>query len=192
MRGAVILSRTPMTLGKAFYPDRYYFLVTALVQLARAVLVLSIIVARVVIRPVRALAERKTSAIADGRDQLDGKPLPRARLLEISALRGPRIYPEWGISLQERAQAIRAFAANVSHEFKTPLTSLAATVELLQDRLATMEPAQRTRFLDILAADVVRLNLLVDRLLRARACGRGAAGHAGGRLRGGRERDRAP
>lgn len=70
-----------------------------------------------------------------------------------------------GIALQQRADTVRVLAANVSHEFKTPLTSLRGTVELLRDHLDTMDAEQRRRFLDILLADAARLGQLVERLL---------------------------
>ena len=67
--------------------------------------------------------------------------------------------------LERRADYIRTFASNVSHEFKTPLTSLRGTTELLRDHLSRMSPEERDRFLDILEKDTERLNRLVGRLL---------------------------
>ncbi len=157
--GAVVLSRTPMTFGKAFYQDRYYLLVTAIALLV-AVLLVSLLAASWVVRPVRALAEQAL-AVADGR--ATEARLDRPVTYEVQAL--SEAVTRMGTALQQRAEAIRAFAANVSHEFKTPLTSLQGSIELLQDQLPAMDAAQRGRFLEILAADTRRLELLVDRLL---------------------------
>ena len=157
--GAVVLSRTPMTFGKAFYQDRYYLLVTAIALLV-AVLLVSLLAASWVVRPVRALAEQAL-AVADGR--ASEARLDRPVTYEVQALSDA--VTRMGTALQQRAEAIRAFAANVSHEFKTPLTSLQGSIELLQDQLPAMDAAQRARFLEILAADTRRLELLVDRLL---------------------------
>ena len=66
--------------------------------------------------------------------------------------------------LQERLGYISEFAGNVSHEFKTPITTLRGTVELLRDD-NDMEPAQRERFLANALADLERLERLVSGLL---------------------------
>jgi signal transduction histidine kinase len=67
--------------------------------------------------------------------------------------------------LQERLAYISEFAGNVSHEFKTPVSSLRGTVELLRDD-DDMPPAQRALFLDNALSDLDRLSRLVGGLLR--------------------------
>ena len=68
-------------------------------------------------------------------------------------------------TLETRSAYIREFAANVSHEFKTPLTSIQGAVELLRDHAASMDEDRRARFLDNIAKDSDRLARLVTRLL---------------------------
>lgn len=58
----------------------------------------------------------------------------------------------------------REFVANVSHEFKTPLTSISGFVETLQGG-AQDDPEVRSKFLDIIAIESSRLNRLIDDLL---------------------------
>ncbi len=55
-------------------------------------------------------------------------------------------------------------AANVSHEFKTPLASIRGAAELLRDGAAD-EPVARERFLSNILSDVERMGRLVTRLL---------------------------
>jgi two-component system phosphate regulon sensor histidine kinase PhoR len=58
----------------------------------------------------------------------------------------------------------RDFVANVSHELKTPITSIQGFVEALQeDGLA--DPEQARRHLDIIAKHSQRLNAIIDDLL---------------------------
>jgi signal transduction histidine kinase len=157
--GAVVLSRTPMTLGKAFYQDRYTLLVTALVLLAVISLV-ALLAAAFVARPVRALIAQ-TRAIGEGASAV--APIAHPGTREIAQL--SEAFARMAKLLDQRGQYIRAFAASVSHEFKTPLAAIRGTVELLREHLGSMDDAQRQRFLDNLDADAARLDRLVRRLL---------------------------
>jgi two-component system phosphate regulon sensor histidine kinase PhoR len=56
------------------------------------------------------------------------------------------------------------FVANVSHELKTPITSIKGFVETLQEG-ALSEPREAARFLDIIARHADRLNAIIDDLL---------------------------
>lgn len=58
----------------------------------------------------------------------------------------------------------RDFVANVSHELKTPITSIKGFVETLQDG-AIKNPEETKRFLQIVSKHANRLNAIVDDLL---------------------------
>jgi two-component system phosphate regulon sensor histidine kinase PhoR len=58
----------------------------------------------------------------------------------------------------------RDFVANVSHEIRTPITSIKGFVETLQEG-AINEPEEAKRFLDIVAKQANRLNSIIDDLL---------------------------
>ena len=58
----------------------------------------------------------------------------------------------------------RDFVANVSHELKTPVTSIKGFVETLEEG-AVDEPEEARRFLDIIGKQADRLGALVDDLL---------------------------
>ena len=58
----------------------------------------------------------------------------------------------------------RDFVANVSHELKTPLTSIKGFVETLQDG-ALEQPDEARRFLDIISRQVGRLQAVLNDLL---------------------------
>ncbi|MGI6730630.1 MAG: sensor histidine kinase [Anaerovoracaceae bacterium] len=71
------------------------------------------------------------------------------------------------ITMEEnkKAENIRKeFVANVTHELKTPLTSIAGFVETLQEGAAE-NPEVRRRFLDIVAIEAARLRRLIEDLL---------------------------
>lgn len=65
--------------------------------------------------------------------------------------------------LTDRAEYIANFAAAVSHELKSPITSIRGAVELLDD--GAMSDAQRRRFLGNIDAAARRMERLVVRLL---------------------------
>ena len=69
------------------------------------------------------------------------------------------------VSRLKRLENVRTdFVANVSHELKTPITSVIGFVETLRED-AFDDPAQARRFLDIIADHAQRLNLIIDDLL---------------------------
>ena len=65
----------------------------------------------------------------------------------------------------KKAEQIRKdFVANVTHELKTPLTSISGFVETLQDGAAE-NPEVRNKFLDIIAIEAARLKRLIEDIL---------------------------
>lgn len=64
-----------------------------------------------------------------------------------------------------RSEKIRSeFVANVSHELKTPLTSIQGFLETLQEGAAE-DPEVRNKFLDIMSIETARLKRLIEDLL---------------------------
>jgi two-component system phosphate regulon sensor histidine kinase PhoR len=61
-------------------------------------------------------------------------------------------------------QMRKEFVANVSHELKTPLTSISGFIETLQAG-ASEDPEIRTKFIDIIAIETARLKRLIEDLL---------------------------
>lgn len=59
----------------------------------------------------------------------------------------------------------RDFAANVSHELKTPLTSIQGFVETLKSKDEDISPEVRKRFLDIIENESRRLTILINDIL---------------------------
>lgn len=65
----------------------------------------------------------------------------------------------------QKAELIRKeFVANVSHELKTPLTSISGFIETLQQGAAE-DPEIRTKFIDIIAIETSRLKRMIEDLL---------------------------
>jgi signal transduction histidine kinase len=158
--GAVVASRTPLDITKALYLNRGAILVGAAAILA-VVVAVSILTSLTIARPTRVLIEQAGRVARGERASVAGiGPLGTAEMASLSeAIAG------MAATLQDRADYIRAFASHVSHEFKTPLTTIQGTVELLEDHLDTMTPDERRRFLAIAREASERLEHLVHRLL---------------------------
>ncbi len=59
------------------------------------------------------------------------------------------------------------FLANVTHEFRTPLSAVAASVELLRDQAEMLPPDELRQLLNSLHLGIVGLQTLVDNLLES-------------------------
>ncbi|MBE0534287.1 MAG: PAS domain-containing protein [Phycisphaerae bacterium] len=67
-------------------------------------------------------------------------------------------------SVRRLEEVRRDFVANVSHELKTPVTSIKGFIETLLDG-AMEDPGDRRRFLEIIARQANRLDSIIDDLL---------------------------
>lgn len=114
---------------------------------------------RAVSRPVRELAAR-AERITHGDEAAIG-PLQRHGTRELATLSDA--FMRMAASLSARSAYIRTFSRHVSHELKSPLTSIRGAAELLRDS-ETMSAAERARFLENIIADSERMSHLLDRL----------------------------
>jgi signal transduction histidine kinase len=159
--GAVVLSRTPLDILKALYLVRVRLLQGAAGVLL-VVLLVTIVTSFTINRPLEALT-RRAESISRGATALPAAPPRGPATLEVARLSSA--IDGMARTLEERASYIRTFASHVSHEFKTPITAIRGTVELLRDHLEEMSPSERERFLGNLEQASGRLELLVRRLL---------------------------
>ena len=77
-------------------------------------------------------------------------------------------------ALEERIKRDARFASDVSHELRSPLTTVQATVELLEASRASLPPDGR-RALDLLSAEIRRFSDMVQDLLEISRFDAGAA-----------------
>ena len=157
--GAVVLSRTPMSLKQSLYGIRAYLALGALVLVALTTF-LGLLTSRTISRPMAELigqTERVARGERGAAAPLTSPGTHEVRLVSDAVARMAR-------TLEQRADYIRTFASGVSHEFKTPLTAIRGAVELLRDHADEMTAEERNRFLGNLEADAARLDRLVTRL----------------------------
>lgn len=65
----------------------------------------------------------------------------------------------------EKHEFIQQFIASVSHEFRTPLASLSASLEIFSDELDHLSRAEMRELLNSFRLSVTGLNTLIDNLL---------------------------
>jgi signal transduction histidine kinase len=158
--GVVLLSRTPRTLADTLYGKRWHLAALALLLLG-SVGCLAALGAFAISRPLRAVTDQAKRTAEGERGAISPVVGPTVReVAELSQALG-----RMARTLEDRADYIRSFAAHVSHEFKTPLTTIRGTVELLREHLDTMSAQDRARFLGNLESEADRLTRLVSRLL---------------------------
>ncbi len=157
VQGIVYVTRSTTPVLVSMHRLRRSLLKVLAVALTITCLV-SLFLAATISRPLSRLT-RTAQRIARGDRRVS---LRLSRRDEIGQL--ARAYDALVQQLDARAQYISEFAANISHEFKTPLTSIRGAAELLSDG-ADDDPAVRQRFLSNIQKDVARLDRLVSRIL---------------------------
>ncbi len=155
--GAVYVTRTTYPVLVSLYRVRNGLERVALGSLAIA-LTVALFLAFTISRPLRKLTEA-ARRIAAGERGVALKLSGRDEVAELA-----RGFDHMARELDRRLGYISELAANVSHEFKTPIASIRGAAELLRDGAAD-DPAARTRFLDNILGDTDRLSALVTRLL---------------------------
>ena len=157
--GVVYVSRTPSNIVRYLYAERRNLMWAGL-SVAVATLLIGTVFWRFIARPLRDLIDQ-TGEIAQGDTEA---------LVELNHY-GTRELAQLGDSflgmagaLTERQEALKTFTAHVTHELKSPLTSVQGAAELLLDADADMDAADRLRFLENIAKDTKRMDQLLHRL----------------------------
>lgn len=132
-------------------------LVTVAVVLGTAVL--GYLLWRLILGPVRVLTER-AEALGRGDHTSLTEPLHHYGTREMGEL-GGRVL-DMARQLQSREATIRSFTDHVTHELKTPLTSIRAAVELLED--AEGMGAEDRRLVGTVSAAARRMDRLLAEL----------------------------
>jgi signal transduction histidine kinase len=159
--GVVYASRTPSSVFKHLYEQRAK-VALAILSMIVPTLLIGLVFHRTITKPMRELIER-TNLIGKGdRDAL--RPLRRHGTSEFALL--SQSFLEMARRLNARSSFISTFATHVSHELKSPLTSIQGAAELLRDDVDApdMDDDDRRKFLDNIIADADRLAKISGRL----------------------------
>jgi two-component system sensor histidine kinase ChvG len=157
VRGAVYVTRSTSPVLFELHRIRSGLITVMGVAVGFSVL-LTLILALTISRPLERLS-RAARGIAAGEQ---GVTIPVGGGGEIGEL--SHSFAEMTQKLEARQRYITEFAADVAHEFKSPLTSIRGAAELLAEGAAD-DPEARRRFLRNIELDAARLDRLVSRLL---------------------------
>ncbi len=158
--GAVVLSRTPPTVWQQVVTNREQGAAYAVAFFA-IVIVIGILLGLAIERPISKLANRAIK-------------VANRETTELEELEHPITYEADQLSqavsllakkLLARENHLHQFIAELSHELKSPVTSLQGAIELLVEHADDMTAEQRARFLSNLTDDGNRLEALVHRAL---------------------------
>jgi two-component system sensor histidine kinase ChvG len=116
---------------------------------------LSLFLARTIVRPLRRLA-LAAHRVRLGRSREVKVPRLPSRSDEIGLL--ARAVADMSQSLRHRMDNIEAFAADVTHELKNPLASLRSAIDSME---RVEDPALKAKLLAVARDDVVRLDRLI-------------------------------
>lgn len=157
--GVIYSSHRPQSLVQSMALPFAPFILAFCFILA-ATMVIAFIFARAITGPIHELAAR-TKLIGRG-ERAAIAPLRQHGSREMEML--SQSFLHMADQLFQRTDYISNFARHVSHELKTPLTSMSGAVELMQENLDTMSEAQKQAFLKNIGEDTQRLSLLLERL----------------------------
>lgn len=158
--GVVYLSRTPQNILKHLHAEKNKVILAGAVIIG-ITLFLTLFTTYMVSRPINCLIKR-TQQVSSGETAIM-EPLNRPATKEVEQL--GESFAAMTRTLHERSEYIRNFATHVSHEFKTPLTSIQGASELLLEHIDDMASNERQKFLSNIMEDTERLKHLVNRLL---------------------------
>ncbi|MFH0174179.1 sensor histidine kinase [Streptomyces cacaoi] len=175
LTGLQVFLTVPQTTEQAYVDALVTAVERAAVPALALAVLLALLAARGVLRPVRAL-RHATRSIAEGRLDtrlaVDGSD----ELAELS-----HTFNETAAALEESVAELRGmeararrFAADVSHELRTPLAAMSAVTDVLDEDAAGLDPDTATA-VRLISEETVKLARLVDDLMEISRFDAGAA-----------------
>ena len=153
--GTVYLSRTPSNLNKYLFQQRNTFS-WLFASVALSALLMGMFLWRFLTRPLSALSAQAAD-IAHG---IDRDKLPNYGASEIASL-GQSIM-DMGVSLRRQSAALETYTKHATHELKSPVTSIMAAAELLEN--PDVKDARRLTLAATIKSDAARMDNLLQRM----------------------------
>ncbi|KJC40758.1 histidine kinase [Bradyrhizobium sp. LTSP885] len=161
--GVIYTSRTPSNIFEHLYQERGKFLLAGLAVML-ATIAIGLVFSRTITRPMRELVDR---AVRIGRgDRNAFQPLQHYGTREFAQLSDS--FLDMARQMLRRSDYIASFSAHLTHELKSPLTSIKGAAELLLDSLQsksdTLTRTEQKNFVSNILGDAERLDAMSHRL----------------------------
>jgi two-component system, OmpR family, sensor histidine kinase CreC len=161
--GVIYISRTPNNIFQHFYQERVKFIFAALAVVLSTILI-GFVFSRTVTLPMYELIGRAERIRRGDRDAF--RPLRHYGTREFALL--SQSFLDMAGQLSRRSDYIASFSAHLTHELKSPLTSIKGAVELLLDSQAgttgKLTASEQKNFLSNILGDAERLEAMAQRL----------------------------
>ena len=161
--GVIYTSRTPSNIFDHLYQERGKFILAALAVIL-ATIIIGLVFSRTITRPIRELVDRAARISRGDRDAF--RPLAHYGTREFAQL--SHSFLDMAEQLSLRSDYIATFSAHLTHELKSPLTSIKGAAELLLDSLQsksdTLTRMEQKNFISNILGDTGRLETMTQRL----------------------------
>ena len=155
--GAVLIQTKRQTIEAGLGPLLYQVLGVALIALMLSALFVFLYV-RSLLRPLRQLTKASRSLAEGNFDERVEVTRPSPEIAELAAT-----YNAMADELSKTEMSRREFVANVSHELRSPITSISGFVQGMED--GTIPSEEHPRYLAIVSDETRRLSKLIGDLL---------------------------
>jgi two-component system sensor histidine kinase ChvG len=153
----IVVSQTTDEIRAAIHKGRLAIFRVFLISFVVA-MVLTMLVSTTIVQPIRQL-RKDAHEILDASGRLRGRFKGSKKRDEIGDL--ARSLERLSRRLEERQKETESFASDISHEFKNPLASIRAAVEMLGE---TSSADDRTRFVRIAESEIARMERLLSQV----------------------------
>lgn len=161
--GVIYTSRTPSNIFDHLYQERGKFILAGLAVIF-ATIIIGLVFSRTITRPMRELVDRAARIGRGDRDAFH--PLAHHGTREFAQL--SHSFLDMAEQLARRSDYIATFSAHLTHELKSPLTSIRGAAELLLDSLQSksdkLTPMEQNNFVSNILGDTERLEAMTQRL----------------------------
>jgi two-component system, OmpR family, sensor histidine kinase CreC len=161
--GVIYTSRTPSNIFDHLYQERGKFILAALAVIAGTALI-GLVFSRTITRPMHELVSRVDRIARGDRDAF--QPLAHYGTREFAQL--SKSFLGMAEQVSRRSDYIATFSSHLTHELKSPLTSIKGAAELLLESLqghtATLTRMEQKNFVSNILGDAERLATMTQRL----------------------------
>ncbi|MEO8316716.1 MAG: ATP-binding protein [Bradyrhizobium sp.] len=161
--GVVYTSRTPSNIFDHLYQERGKFILAGL-AVVFGTIIIGLVFSRTITRPMRELVDRAARIGRGDRDAF--QPLAHYGTREFAQL--AHSFLDMAEQLSRRSDYIATFSSHLTHELKSPLTSIKGAAELLLDSLQSktdnLTRMEQKNFISNILGDTERLEAMTQRL----------------------------